>query len=443
MNPKEILDTLDYLNINEIEMANVELGEMGKERIRKKIKNTIKNSRNKKIKKTAIAVTLAFGILTIGVISKPVIAANIPIIGDIYKELGFFKGFEEYTNYIGETKEVDGYKFTIDNIVGTPTDLLIGVKVESTVPLKEKVQEDNFRIDVDMSNFGINSWSSMTDINYLDEYTAVLTAEISTTENKFKELGEINLSATKVLDDETYISCNFDVKVDFNSSFRNIEKLNVNEIINEKIKIKFIEGNIMESKIWFNDLGAFEENAVFYLMVDGKAYMWWDGNGVEDTSFIIPRMVSVLNFPNVKYEDIKNAKDIKIIYGEIGDGYRENLDIKLTEREGIKYPGEINYEEDLKGGFYDVKRENGMIKFYFKSNYNPLTLFRDIKLREVKGEEKYGQGILGGFYENPEKEGEYVLEFEDIDTNNSLELVYSHRTNNLSELKDYKVIDVK
>lgn len=443
MNPKEILDTLDYLNINEIEMANVELGEMGKERIRKKIKNTIKNSRNKKIKKTAIAVTLAFGILTIGVISKPVIAANIPIIGDIYKELGFFKGFEEYTNYIGETKEVDGYKFTIDNIVGTPTDLLIGVKVESPVPLKEKVQEDNFRIDVDMSNFGINSWSSMTDINYLDEYTAVLTAEIITTENKFKELGEINLSATKVLDDDTYISCNFDVKVDFNSSFRNIEKLNVNEIINEKIKIKFIEGNIMESKIWFNDLGAFEENAVFYLMVDGKAYMWWDGNGVEYTSFTIPRMVSVLNFPNVKYEDIKNAKDIKIIYGEIGEGYRENLDIKLTEREGIKYPGEINYEEDLKGGFYDVKRENGMIKFYFKSNYNPLTLFRDIKLREVTGEEKYGQSILGGFYENPEKEGEYVLEFEDIDTNNSLELVYSHRTNNLSELKDYKVIDVK
>lgn len=443
MNPKEILDDLDCLKINEIEMANVELGEMGKERIRKKIKNTIKNSRNKKIKKTAIAVTLAFGILTIGVISKPVIAANIPIIGDIYKELGFFKGFEEYTNYIGETKEVDGYKFTIDNIVGTPTDLLIGVKVESPVPLKEKVKEDNFRIDVDMSNFGINSWSSMTDINYLDEYTAVLTAEIITTENKFKELGEINLSATKVLDDETYISCNFDVKVDFNSSFRNIEKLNVNEIINEKIKIKFIEGNIMESKIWFNDLGAFEENAVFYLMVDGKAYMWWDGNGVEYTSFTIPRMVSVLNFPNVKYEDIKNAKDIKIIYGEIGEGYRENLDIKLTEREGIKYPGEINYEEDLKGGFYDVKRENGMIKFYFKSNYNPLTLFRDIKLREVKGEEKYGQGILGGFYENPEKEGEYVLEFEDIDTNNSLELVYSHRTNNLSELKDYKVIDVK
>ncbi|MDK0661550.1 hypothetical protein QTH30_03485 [Clostridium perfringens] len=48
MNPKEILDTLDYLNINEIEMANVELGEMGKERIRKKIKNAIKNSRNKK-----------------------------------------------------------------------------------------------------------------------------------------------------------------------------------------------------------------------------------------------------------------------------------------------------------------------------------------------------------------------------------------------------------
>ena len=84
-----------------------------------------------------------------------------------------------------------------------------------------------------------------------------------------------------------------------------------------------------------------------------------------------------------------------------------------------------------------------MIKFYFKSNYNPLTLFRDIKLREVTGEEKYGQSILGGFYENPEKEGEYVLEFEDIDTNNSLELVYSHRTNNLSELKDYKVIDVK
>ena len=51
MNPKEILDTLDYLNINEIEMANVELGEMGKERIRKKIKNTIKIIEIKKLRK--------------------------------------------------------------------------------------------------------------------------------------------------------------------------------------------------------------------------------------------------------------------------------------------------------------------------------------------------------------------------------------------------------
>lgn len=443
MDPKDILDKIDEINIDEIEITNINLGEMGKERIRKKLKNTIKDRKNKKFKKSVIAATLALGILTAGVISKPVIAANIPIIGDIYRELGFFKGFEDYTNYIGETKEVDGYKFTIDNIVGTPTDLLVGVKVESPVPLKRLVQEDNFRVDIDMSKFGVHSWSSGTDVTYLDDYTAILTAEINTTDKKLREIGELNLVATKVQENDTYISADFNVKVDFSSSFRDIEKLRINERVDKNIKINSIEGNVLESKLWFDGLGAFEDNSIFYLMVDGKAYGWWDGTGMEDTSLIIPRIVSVLNFPNIKYEDIKNAEDIKVIYAIIDEEYKEELDIKLEEKDGIKYPVEMNYGEDLKGEFYDVKREEGKIKFYFNSNYNPLTLFRDIMLSEVKGENEYGQRILGGFYENPEKEGEYILEFEDIDTDNPLELVYWHRTSNLSEIKDYKVIDVK
>lgn len=443
MNSKDILDKIGEINIDEIEIAKVDLGEVGKERIRKKLKNTIKDRRNKKFKKSAIAATLALGILTVGVISKPVIAANIPIIGDIYRELGFFKGFEDYTNYIGETKEVEGYKFTIDNIVGTPTDLLVGVKVESPIPLKGLVQEDNFRVDIDMSKFGVNSLSSRTDVTYLDEYTAILTAEINTTDKKLGEIGELNLVATKVLENDNYISCDFNIKVDFSSSFRDIEKVRVNERVDKNIKINSIEGNIVESKLWFDGLGAFEEDSIFYLMVDGKAYGWWDGTGMEDTSLIIPRTVSVLNFPNIKFEDIKNAEDIKVIYARIDEGYKEELDIKLEEKDGIKYPVEMNYGEDLKGGFYDVKREEDKIKFYFKSNYNPLTLFRDIMLREVKDEDEYGQRILGGFYENPEREGEYILEFEDIDTDNPLELVYWHRTSNLSEIKDYKLIDVK
>lgn len=443
MNPKDILDKIDGINIDEIEIAKVDLGEIGKERVRKKFKNTIKDKRNKKLKKSAIAATLAFGILTAGVMSKPVIAANIPIIGDIYRELGFFKGFEDYTNYIGETKEVEGYKFTIDNIVGTPTDLLVGVKVESPIPLKGLVQEDNFRVDIDMSKFGVNSWTSGTDVTYLDDYTAILTAEINTTEKKLREIGELNLVATKVLENDTYISCDFNIKVDFSSSFRDIEKVQVDERVDKNIKINSIEGNIVESKLWFDGLGAFEDNSIFYLMVNGKAYGWWDGTGMEDTSLIIPRTVSVLNFPNVKYEDIKNAEDIKVIYARIDEEYKEELDIKLEEKDGIKYPVEMNYGEDLKGGFYEVKREDGKIKFYFKSNYNPLTLFRDIMLKEVKDEDGYGQRILGGVYENPEREGEYILEFEDIDTDNPLELVYWHRTSNLSDIKDYKVIDIK
>ncbi|MDZ5253453.1 DUF4179 domain-containing protein [Clostridium sp. LIBA-8841] len=443
MNPKDILDKIDEINIDEIEIAKVDLGEIGKERVRKKIKNTIKDRKNKKFKKSAIAATLALGILTAGVISKPVIAANIPIIGDIYRELGFFKGFEDYTNYIGETKEVDGYKFTIDNIVGTPTDLLVGVKVESPVALKGLVQEDNFRVDINMNKFGVHSWGSGTDVTYLDDYTAILTAEINTTDKKLREIGELNLVATKVQENDTYISADFNVKVDFSSSFRDIEKVRVNERVDKNIKINSIEGNIVESKLWFDGLGAFEDNSIFYLMVDGKAYGWWDGTVMEDTSLIIPRTVSVLNFPNIKYEDIKNAEDIKVIYARIDEEYKEELDIKLEEKDGIKYPVEMNYGEDLKGGFYEVKREDGKIKFYFKSNYNPLTLFRDIMLREVKDEDEYGQRILGGFYENPEREGEYILEFEDIDIDNHLELVYWHRTSNLSDIKDYKVIDVK
>lgn len=129
MNIDKILENLDEINISDIAMPEIDLSEVEIKRVRKNLKDAVKGKRNKFIKKSIIVASLAVAIGTIGILTNPVAASKLSIIGDIYRELGFFAGYEEYTNFIGTSKEDNGYKFTIENIISTPSILEVGIKI--------------------------------------------------------------------------------------------------------------------------------------------------------------------------------------------------------------------------------------------------------------------------------------------------------------------------
>ena len=406
-----------------------------------------------KFKKAIIAALLTISILTIGAIATPTIAANIPIIGDIYKQLGFFSKFEDYTNYIGESKEVEGYKFTIDNIVGTPTDLLVGVKVESPIPFKKNNKEKRVQIEVDLNDLGMSGMTGYDNSYYIDDYTVIVTTHFKNVEGKFKKFGDINIK-TSYLDiieasdnDVTEsnvdsISAEFSITVDFTSSFNKTETIKVNKELNEVLQIKSITSSVIGTDIIFNPNIKGEEidiwgggKNIYYLEVDGEIHYSTSTSSLDN--------VSMMNFPTVKIDNIKNAKNVNIIYitptVEAEDIIFTN-DIEMVSENNITYPKRIVTDKGLKGGIYKLENEESSLKAYLKSDYNPLLSLRSIRLIESDDDSEIIRMYLPKAYKI--KENEYILEFDDLNFNNKLEIT-SWEINAYDENYDLKTIEVK
>lgn len=381
-----------------------------------------------KFKKAIIAALLTINILTIGVIAKPTTAANMPIIGDIYKQLGFFSKFADYTNYIGKSKEVDGYKFTIDNIVGTPTDLLVGVKVESPIPFEKNNQQKWVQIDVNFTSFGINGMSGDVNSYYIDDYTAIVTSHFKNVEGKFKKLGDINIKTSyRDITEENIdpISAEFNISVDFTSSFNKIETIKVDKKVNEILKVKSITSSVIGTDIIFNPnikgegIEGFEiwgrGRDIYYLEIDGELHYSNRSSSLND--------VSMMNFPTVKIDDIKNAKSINIIYITPTIKDEDTIfasEIEMVTENNITYPKTTVTETGLKAGVYKVECEGDTLKAHFKSDYNPLLSLRSITLNEIDNNGQVVRMYLPKLYKI--EDNEYIIEFNDLNYNNKLEI---------------------
>ncbi|WP_291629366.1 DUF4179 domain-containing protein [Clostridium sp.] len=381
-----------------------------------------------KLKKTIIVALLTISTLTIGAIATPTTAENIPIIGDIYKKLGFFSKFEDYTNYIGESKKVDGYKFTIDNIVGTPTDLLVGVKVESPVPFERNNKQKWVQIDVNFTNFGINAMSGDVNSYYIDDYTAIVTSHFKNVEGKFKRLGDISIKTSyRDITEENIepISAEFNISVDFTSSFNKIETIKVDKKVNEILKVKSITSSVIGTDITFNpnikgeSIEGFEVwgrgRDIYYLEIDGELHYSNRSSSLNS--------VSMMNFPTVKIDDIKNAKSINIIYITSAIKDEEIVfanEVEMVTENNITYPKTTVTETGLKAEIYNVEYERDTLKVHFKSDYNPLLSLSSTTLNEIDNNNQVMRMYLPKSYKI--EDNEYIMEFNDLNYNNKLEI---------------------
>lgn len=398
---------------------------------------------SKKVVGIAVACIMVI-IITGGVLSTPAIAAKIPIVGEIYRKLGLFKDIEEYTNSIGESKEVNGYSFTIDNIVGTPNNILVSVKVVSPIPFTKAAKLDNLDINVDlndMEDIGIKSFSSGTRAFYIDDYTAIVLGEIENNEGKFKSQGDLNLTVSK--SDE--VSADFSINFNFKTSFSKVEKVSIGEKINDNIIIDSLETTVIKTGLIFKVNSSTSEVDIFgrgtneyYLELDGKLYGEQGGGGSDG--------IRNMRFPTVKYHDIKNAESINIVCVTPKDDIvDEDLysNVEWTNEEGIKYPKSITSKSGLKGRFYKVDKTDGILRLYFESEYNAINLLNSLILSQNINGEKYGDNKFATAYKNGEKENSYVFEFKDVDFEKNSQITFWGTNTNLDKIKDVKIIKVK
>lgn len=437
MNPRDILKNLENETIEDIELSKIDISELEINRLKNNVSKKIKKGRN--IKRTVM--TAAIAVALIGTISTPTIAANIPILNDVYRQLGIFSGYEEYTNYIGESKESNGFKVTIENIIATPNLLEAVVKVESSEALKRNPKEDNFYISVKMGDSKLGrAGSSGSQPYYIDDHTVILNYKEKLEGDKFPKLGELKIDIQKRTPEleAMDLDLSFKANIDFTSAFKNNYDININKQVNKKFELKKLEANAMGSELKFSgeDTSYLYDpwGPRYYLEVDGKIYAQTLGNNMD--------------FPQLTANVLRNANSINCIISDTENEikwqvYSDNVTIENIQSNNIKYPKTITSQNGLKGEFYNIEWEGDTLKFYFRSEYEALPIFNELALSVSNNEEDKDFSRYTNKYTIVKTEEGYVAQFSDVDRNNYIELIYNNFGLPLDNFKEPQVIKIK
>ncbi|MEG1483037.1 DUF4179 domain-containing protein [Clostridium sp.] len=437
MNPKDILDNLDNENIEKIEMSKENLSEIEIYSIKKNIKKKLKKRNNKK-KLVASAVAIAL----VGIISTPAIADNIPVINNIYKQFGFFQGYEKYTNYIGQSQERNGIKVTIENIIAVPNQLEAVVKIESREPLKLNPKEDNFMFNVNMDMNTIKSGTSTSsggDSYYIDNNTMILNYKETLSGSTYPKKGDLSLQIKKLSEDFkiTELEMTFDIKVDFTTAFKDKYNLDIKQYVNDSVKLNKLKSNAMGSELEFTGEDAESLNDVwgpkYCIEVDGKIYTKKFGSNMD--------------FPQLTADVMRNANSINFIISDIKEPLKwgddlDDIQIEMVQEGNIKYPKIITSQNGVKGEIYKVEWEGNKLKFYFRSEYEPINIFQGLSLSASNNDKDRDFSRYSNKYTIERVDDGYVAIFDGVEKNKNILLDFGDHIP-LDNYKEAKVIKVK
>jgi hypothetical protein len=408
MNPRELLDNIDNLDFDDIEINEIDMTDMVKERARKKVKSIINNRRIKRIK---IAVAMTIGIFSFGIISTPVVATNIPILSDLYRRIGIYDDFKDYKKFIGITKEENGYKATIEEMIVTPNTLLVAVKIQSPNPFF-KNSNDNLNAQVNIDKLGMTSASGSIETYYIDDYSCLIINEADNIEGMFPERSNISINVNK-LDEELQEQFNisFDVNADFKSAFNDVDKFEINKSAGD-VDIKSLTSSIIKSNLFIDTKGLSSVNLIhaFIINVDGR-YHYQTG-----TSFLDNNLMT--EFKTLKYSEVNEAKNISVIYTGLREEGNYDNNITWEEGNGITYPKEIITNSNNKYKINKVERDSSKVKFFIESNNLPIDLFTRLTL--VTNDKKENSFWFGLMYKG--ENNNYIVEFNDVNKEGRLKL---------------------
>ncbi|NKF07593.1 DUF4179 domain-containing protein [Clostridium gasigenes] len=332
---------LENINLDDYKNIEVEMNDIKKAKMKKTLRKEIIRRKGRKRKTVAIVASLTF-IMTLGIISQPAIAQNIPLINTMYQKMGFSEKYLPVTKYVGESVEENGIKVTVDNIAASQRAIIVSIKVEAK---NEIFENPSSLIHISGSVNGISVGSGGSAYN-IDKKNYVQVMELSSIEG-FPSTGTLKLDIFS----ETYkINKSIELNIDFNDSYKNnIKKEVTMESNNGEYKVVELEGTSLGTflKVENCKIEGGDGSKGILLKIDDKIYR----NG----SFSSDGEIAYLSCPDVVYDDIKNAKNISAIEYKNEDGavvFGGGVKSTLVNSEWVSVPTMTEEETEVKNKLF-------------------------------------------------------------------------------------------
>ena len=273
---RDIFDLIDEIEVDDYEMEEMNVSEFEKEKIKRDVKKAMKKKKHKKNGLAAAAVCCALigSIGTLGIVN-PTYAADIPIVGDIFRFLdngrtGVFDKYKENSDGINITKEDKGISITIRDAVFYRNTIAYTYEIRSDIDLgtnpsirgvEVKGHEDD--------SYGEGSSATRAGDNvYVGQGVATYDDEINEDNIKVK----INIDSIPIITENSSTQ-HFKGNWEFNFNLHKVQS--TNQIINKDNKqdgIKCSINNIYKTPMSFSiEYSICFDNDILNKMIDENA----------------------------------------------------------------------------------------------------------------------------------------------------------------------------
>lgn len=393
MDFEKIMDITTGVNLKEEDFKdiNIELNDLELKTMEKNILANAKDYKKENIlakkpgflkrhsKKIAASLALITFLGASGVfLSKPAFAESIELFQNIYEKMGYYKDYKDYSEFVGQTKEDNGYRFTIEKLIGTPNKMMVAVKVTSLNKPFDKTDKNsivkNLMPFVGFTFKIAKSGSGDNNIEYIDDYNALYVFSENIPYGKFNKRGNvtINIHSTGVKGIDP-VNVDFDFKADFSKSFAKTLNLKVNK----KITVCKVETSISEISTsllgTYLKFDAFEsepedERGLFAIEADGTIYLHSNVGSGSGGAYAF--------FPALTYDILNKAKSIKVIpinrtdFSKSIESTKPHYEIAL--KTDLKEPLKVTNVPDAYGEIYKVEHTADKIRIYYDAGDKTL-----------------------------------------------------------------------
>lgn len=241
------------MDLNKISSIDVELDDITKTSIKKKLKSSITIKKHKRVAQTGVAaaviVSLLLGSVIIPQNALATFADNIPVLNTLFQKFGSGYGgnFENYTQVIGEVKKDKGYEVRLDEVVMDDFSLKLIYTLKSPIKVSTLIgQKGNPFPHIPDKSIKINGEEFVGGLGgtdrIIDDYTVQVIEDFDIEKlNISKKIDiEINFKSINNIDG--------DWKFSFNTSKEKIAKDIKTFEPNNILKIKNVDGKEVKLK---------------------------------------------------------------------------------------------------------------------------------------------------------------------------------------------------
>jgi hypothetical protein len=368
---KDIYEEFDNIYFDQAKFEKIEdsLSEIEIKRLNKNLKKRIFKYNKQYIKAAAIAsITLIIGASIMTPAFAKTIVQYVPALENLYEKLGYYSEYKDFSQYIGESKEDQGYKFTIDKLVADQDTVLVALRI-SKPGLNAKQSENDNKVDFTMTADLTGMYRGTitgggVDKRVLDENTSIVLLENEAAVGKsLPKRFDMNLNI--------FSTSNEGIKVDFQLPVSR-EKIEEETIVKKnlgmskiedkfKINLSGIKVSPLSTKIKYSiDKNNDQNTFINFYCYDDKGNIYLDMGGRADDSKEKSGIVSGIE---------KNTNKLYIVPYIMQYASKEVKEVEKFDFIGKLYNintiREFNFKKDGKINIYNIEKKDENIKFYY------------------------------------------------------------------------------